>query len=125
MEIQEPIARALGITIQILEELPDDLRPDSNIADMREILAGNTTGRDSHIIVQAIATALAFRASNAMTIKRQNAARAMSGANNRWTEFGALFKLASQCDPSALALYFDQACDKVPTLAAPSERSDH
>lgn len=116
MEIAEPIAHALGIAIQILEELPDDLRPDLNIDDMREILAGNTTGRDGYIIRQAIATALAFRASNAMTIKRQNAARAMSGAENRWREFGALFELASQCDPSALGLEFDEACGKVATL---------
>jgi hypothetical protein len=65
-EMDESMLRALGIAIQILGEMPDHLRPESDISEMREIMAGKSTGRDFFIVTQAVATALAYRAMNAM-----------------------------------------------------------
>jgi hypothetical protein len=114
--------RALSIAVQILEELPDELRPDSNIDDMREMLAGKPTSRDGLILTQAVATALAFRAVNAMSVRRDysNPEHALSSLNNRNQEFSALFELARHCDAPLLGLYFDQACGG---LSAAGEQS--
>ncbi len=121
-EMGESRFRALGIAVQILEGFPDELRPDSNIADMREMLAGKSTGRDGLILTQAIATALAFRAVNAMSVRRDysNPEHALVGLNRRNEEFSALFELAGQCDAPLLGLYFDQACGG---LSAAGEQS--
>jgi hypothetical protein len=120
-EMGESQLRALAIAVQVLEELPDELRPDSNIDDMREMLAGKSTGRDWLILTQAVATALAFRAMNAMRVRRDfsNPDHAVAGLNNRMQEFSALFELAMQCNAPLLGLYFDQACGN---LAAAAEQ---
>jgi hypothetical protein len=120
-EISESRLRALAIAVQVLEELPDELRPDSNIDDMREMLAGKSTGRDWLILSQAVATALAFRAANAMSVRRDfsDPEHAVAGLTNRNQEFSALFELAGRCNAPLLALYFDQACGN---LAAAGEQ---
>jgi hypothetical protein len=118
-EMGESRLRALAIAVQVLEELPDELRPDSNIDDMREMLAGKSTGRDWLILTQAVATALAFRAMNAMRVSRDysNPEHALAGLNNRNQEFSALFELVGQCNAPLLSLYFDQACGNLATAA--------
>jgi hypothetical protein len=110
-EMGESRLRALGIAVQILEELPDELRPDSNIADMREMLAGNSTGRDGLILTQAVATALAFRAVNAMNVRRDysNPEHAVAGLTNRNQEFSGHCHVAERSARADYALRIFQA----------------
>lgn len=76
--------------------------------------------RDDLILTQAVATALAFRAVNALNVRRDysNPEHAVAGLTNRNREFSALFELAGQCNAPLLALYFDQACGSLPAAAA-------
>ncbi len=108
----EGLLRALGLAVQVLEELPDKLRPGSNIADMRRLLAGNSTGRDPLIVTQAVAAALAFRSLHLAGVAPdwRDADAACAGFNNRVNELASLFKLAATCDAYLLALYFEGAC---------------
>ena len=117
--MDENSRRALGLAIQILDEMPIELRTESDINDMREILKGGSTHRDDLLLTQAVATALAFRAVSAMQAERDlSRVAARSGLNNRLQEFGDLFEVAARCDASMLALYFDQACGKLATTAS-------
>jgi hypothetical protein len=64
MDIPENIRRALGLAYQILLDLPEQLRPESDAADMQQLLEGKSTGdtgRDGLIIASGVATALAWR----------------------------------------------------------------
>src|SRR5215471_13474564 len=87
--------RALGLAIQILEELPDDLRPRSNIEDMKALLAGQSTGRDGLIQTEAVATALAHLSQRALGVSpyldRDRVDNAVAGLNNRTHDFRAVF----------------------------------
>jgi hypothetical protein len=105
---------ALALAIQILEELPDYLHPDSNIEDMRDLLAGVTTERDGFVVAEAVATALAFRAFTATTTKTTDDADAMTAASaSRELEFAALFMLARHVSLTRLAFLFEQACRRI------------
>jgi hypothetical protein len=48
-ELNNDLRRALGLAVQILEDMPEWLRPHSNMEAMRSLLAGNSTGRDGFI----------------------------------------------------------------------------
>ena len=55
MDLDHNVRRVLGLAIQILEDAPGNLRPLSNIDDMRDLLKGETTGRDGLIVTHAVA----------------------------------------------------------------------
>jgi hypothetical protein len=125
MEIDGTLLRALGPVAHILEELPDHLRPESNIAAIRRILSGESTGGDGFIIAQAIATALAFRAlsANRLQLDFSDPERATGRLNDRMQEFrdqarefGTLFEAAALCDPWALATHFASALENLRRL---------
>jgi hypothetical protein len=80
------------------------------------IWSSTDTGRDGYIIAEAVATALRFRADNAMGVRFDpNTPSEIWSAriNNRVSEFTALFRLAAQCSPSSLAFLFDNACRRL------------
>jgi hypothetical protein len=110
--VEEDLRRQLGLAIQILEELPDKFRPDSNIADMREILAGQWDGPDARVtvlLVQAVATALAFRTLTVLNTPTRRDSRNelyMGGLENRIAEFQTLFELVKLADAGVLASYY-------------------
>jgi hypothetical protein len=106
-EARNAVRRALGLAIQIIEDLPDWLQPKSDMADMRALLDGESTGRDSLILVTAIALALAFRARHAMTVKSSP-----EGFVNRLEDFRTLFTVVQMCDPWTFAIKFTEACDR-------------
>jgi hypothetical protein len=108
MKSDETLWRALGLAVQILEELADDLRPEDDIADMRRMLNGESTGRDEWVVTQAVATALAFRAISASRLPVASA-----NLNNRIQEFRALFEAAARCNAWALGASFTTALDKL------------
>jgi hypothetical protein len=111
------LRRALGLAIQRLEELPDDLRPRSNIDDMKALLAGQSTGRDGLIQTEAVATALAHLSQRALSVSpyldRDRVDNAVAGLNNRMHDFRALFDLAKRCDAETLAIKFVEACSRL------------
>jgi hypothetical protein len=120
------VERALGLAIQILEELPDEARPGSDIADMRRMLEGRDSGRDNYIIIEALTTVLALRASEAMTNPIQMTAGLSSneskveaitvGMTNRMNELADLFDGLSKFNGSAVGLHFLEACKNVRIL---------
>ena len=119
----DTVRRALALAVQILEELPDQLRPESNIEDMRDLSGGETTGRDGFIMAEALATALAFRAFTAMTTKTPNDTDAMvASINNREREFASLFTLVRNVNPELLAMLFTQRAGELP-IRRPKRRA--
>jgi hypothetical protein len=114
--VEEDLRRQLGLAIQILEELPDKFRPASNIADMREILAGEWDGPDVRVtvlLVQAVATALAFRTLTVLNTPTRRDSRKepyIGGLENRIAEFQTLFELVKLADAGVLASYYAAAC---------------
>jgi hypothetical protein len=123
MEIDETLLCALGLAAQILEELPEHLRPQSNIADLRRILSRESTGHDEFIIAQTIATALAFRAlnSNRLPLDLSDPERATTRLNDqmheyrkRVQEFRMLFEAAARCDAKTLAMHFSPGPREAP-----------
>lgn len=81
---------------------------------MYDLLAGETTGREGPIMVEALATALAFRAFTAMTAKTHDDADTMVAAlSNRGREFASLFALARHANPELLGMLFTQACRRI------------
>jgi hypothetical protein len=118
MTLDETLRKALFLAVPILEKMPDTYRPDSNIEDMREILAGRSTGRDGLIIMQALAMALAYRTSTACNepMKFADGDDFISEApalNRRLHEFSDLFAAVAKADPWSFAVYFSQACDQI------------
>jgi hypothetical protein len=111
------LRRALGLAIQILEELPDDLRPRSNLDDMKAMLGGRSTGRDGLIQTEAVATALAHLSQRALGVSpyldRDRVDNAIAGLNNRMHDFRAIFDLAKRCDAGTLALKSVKACSRL------------
>lgn len=125
MTDQDPkvvLRRALGLTIQILEELPNDLRPRSNIEHMKALLAGQSTDRDGAIQTEAVATALAHLSQRALGVSpyldRGRLDNAVAGLNNRGHDFRAIFDLAKRCDAGALAIMFVTACSRLGAIRA-------
>jgi hypothetical protein len=115
----DDLERALGIAVQVLEDLPERLRPASNIEDMKALIAGETTDRAGLLLVQAVATALAFRVQSALANPQQwNREDATEdtepvGFNNRVQEFTALLELAKSSDARMLALLLVEALDRL------------
>jgi len=111
------LRRALGLAIQLLEELPDDLRPRSNIVDMKVLLAGQSTGRDGLIQTEAVATALAHLSQRALGVSpyldHNRVDNAIAGLNNRMHDFRAIFDLAKRCDAGTLAIKFVEASSRL------------
>ena len=109
MNQADDLQRALGIAVQVLEDLPERLRPESNIEDMKALIAGETTDRAGLLLVQAVATALAFRVQSALDNPQQwNRENTIEdtepvGFNNRVQEFTALLELAKSSDARMLA----------------------
>ena len=111
------LRQALKLALKVLEDLPEMFRPERNIEDMREILAGLKTGRDQLIMVQAVATALtlAYRSLEIATTKQQVSDGRdviVQRFNSRMDDLSALFSLVKRCDLSTLALYYTEACTK-------------
>ena len=117
--IEEDIRRALGIAIQVLEEQDECLQPASNMRDMKAILDGKNTGRDSLIITQGVAAALVIRTRQAMAIPLNDA----RGVDNRLHELTSLFALARLCDPWTFAIEYNDMCNRLArTLGRPASR---
>jgi hypothetical protein len=112
MEIDEAVRQALFAAIPILEKLPDAYRPRSNIENMREVLAGRSSGRDGYIITEALATALAYRTSIIVDepVEPPVCAEAFT---HRLHEFCDLFTVVARIDPWTFAVCFSQACDRM------------
>jgi hypothetical protein len=126
--MDETVLRALGLAIQIIEEMPEQHRQNSNMDDMRDILGGGSTGRDGYLIVQALTLALAWRASTVPPSKTfadmEEAESALVGLKNRWREFKDLFAALANADPNTAGLLFDQACQQVNRLATEDSASE-
>ena len=120
----ETIRRVLGLAIQILEDAPENLRPESNMDDMRRLLEDleHDTGRNSTIIAQAAVIVLAFMSKRALSKspwfdeRRGSPAAKWTGFTNSVDEFYALFELLGRIHPSALAQQYIQACSIVGSL---------
>lgn len=110
-EMDERWLNAIGITVKILEELPDELRQESIITYLRQERPGYSESRDWTILMQGVTMALAFRA-----VKEANATGDRSrGQFWRVHDFGELFYLTAHCNDSLLGHYFDEACGKLAT----------
>ena len=124
---KEATRSAVGLAITILEDLPEDYRPVSNIEHMRGILNGETSGRDEYVLIEALSTVLAFRAATAMSATvcpDSSEARAASvvGMSNRMNEFTALFESLAHYSPSTVAYCFEHACNRLGAMANSRER---
>ena len=102
--------RAIGLAVQILEDMPEWLQPHSNMLDMRKLLDGETTGRDGSILIQSIATAIAYRTQQIIagnpTTPDNHAVYA-----NRMHEFTALFEIVQRIDAWTFAVQYMTICD--------------
>jgi hypothetical protein len=118
--MDETVLRALGLAIQIIEEMPEQHRQSSDMHDMRLILEGGSTARDDYLIVQALTLALAWRASTVPPSKNfadmEEADSAVVGVKNRWREFEELFAALAKANPNTVGFLFDQACQQVNRL---------
>ena len=112
VELDNDMRRALGLAVQILEDLPEWLRPESNMDEMRALLAGQSTGRDSVILTEAAAIALAWRTLNIIEGKPHDAANA-DEHTKRVEEFRALFAIAKRIDAFPFALRYVEMCDRL------------
>jgi hypothetical protein len=108
-ELPENMRRALGIAYQVLQELPVQLRPESDIEDMQQILEGKgtgDTGRDGLLICTAVATALAWRT-------RQWPKFNPDLTTERMYELISLFEVVRQIpDTRFFAIAYCGACDR-------------
>jgi hypothetical protein len=108
IELDNDMRRAVGLAVQILEDVPEWLRPESNMSDMRDLLAGETTGRDGPILVEAVAVALAHR-----TIEIVSGSKSPAAFSNRIDEFTALFRLVRRADARLFAVRYVEMCDRL------------
>jgi hypothetical protein len=112
------VRRALGLTLQIFEELPEMRRPESNMDDIRDLLGGQSSGRDRVIINEAIAMALAYQTRRMIDNAQQPlwaddaSDRELRSKvyNAQMSEFTDLFILINQIDAGTFAIYYQQAC---------------
>ena len=113
IRIEADLVQALAVA-----KLPDRLRPESNIKDMKTLIAGGTTGRDFRaelLMAQAVAVALAFRTQSALANRRQNPTRlenATTWFNNQTQEFTTLFELAKLVNAGTFAFAFVDTLDR-------------
>jgi hypothetical protein len=117
MNLSEDMRRALGLAVQILEELPDELLPYSNIEDMKGLLAGQSSGRDGWIVTEAVATALAYLTHRSITIPPMSDGNdrelSVQRMNTRVHEFAALFELVRQVEAYTFSASYLQSCDRL------------
>jgi hypothetical protein len=123
--MDETVLRALGLAIQIIDEMPEHHRQHSNMDDMRVILGGGSTGRDDYLIVQALTLALAWRASTVPPSKNsaEEAESALVGFKNRWREFEDLFAALAKANSNMVGLLFGRACQQVNRLTTEDSAS--
>jgi hypothetical protein len=115
IELNNDIRRALGLAVQILEDMPEWLQPLSNMDDMRDLLARESTSRDGAILTEAAATALAWRTLEIVEAPPLEAANAEVHIR-RVEEFKALFALVKRIDASHFALRYVEMCDRLARL---------
>jgi hypothetical protein len=111
-ELDNDTRRALGLAVQILEDMPDWLQPKSNMDDMSALLAGQSTGRDSAILTEAAAIALAWRTFEIVEATPTNAANADVHIR-RVEEFRVLFAIAGRIDAFHFATRYVEMCDRL------------
>jgi hypothetical protein len=114
-ELNESARQALGISIQILEELPELHRPDSNIEHMRQMLRPHQlSDRDEIILQEAIATALVFRIKSALSAPppKDQEAR-FAGRSKRAEDMGALLRVAAFLGKEDMGLSLAEACTRL------------
>jgi hypothetical protein len=113
--MDDDLRRVCGLALQILEDLPDKLRPESNIEDMREIVAGNSSGRDDYIVQEAVALALAWRTRDAIArpLNPEDPDAFAARYNDRRAEFGSLFAALSMFEPNSVAVLYVEACNRI------------
>jgi len=104
--------RALGLAVQILEDMPEWLRPESNMRDIRRILAGESTGRDSFIMAEAIAIAIAWRTVSIVESPPVTVENADVNVS-RLHEFRDLFAAAWCVDSWSVAISYAGMCDRL------------
>lgn len=112
IELDNNVRRALGLAVQVLEDLPEWLRPESNMDDMRDLLAGKSSGRDGVIVTEAIAIALAWRTREVTESKPHDASNADVHIR-RIDEFMGMFALAQHIDAHHFALSYLAMCDRL------------
>ncbi len=99
------IHRMLGPAVQILEEMPEGLRPKINTKDINAIQAGEDTGRNGLIITEAIANALAFRAQRII-----DQPAAINGVTIQ--KMFELFQLVQHCDAWNFTVKYIEVLDR-------------
>lgn len=104
-ELNNELRRALGLAVQLLADLPEWLRPESDMDDMRMLLAGGSTGRDGYIIAQALATALVYRTRTGWPCPE-------AAYGTRMAELTALLAATRHVDPQLLAISWHAACER-------------
>ena len=112
IELDNDMRRALGLAVQILEDMPEWLRPESNMEDVRGLLAGQSSGRDGLIVTEAAAIALVHRTLAIVESKPYDASNAEVHIR-RIDEFKALFALAARIDAYPFALRYVEMCDRI------------
>jgi hypothetical protein len=119
--LPENVRSALGLALQILEKLPEKQRPESNMDDMRGLLAGQSSGRDGLIVSEAIALALAYQTQRAIIdppllgwIEDGDDRELRTKiVNTRMREIAILFELVRQIDARSFPSDYMQACMRV------------
>jgi hypothetical protein len=97
--------RMLGLAVQILEEMPEWLRPKINTKDIHAILAGEDTGRNGLIMTEVVANALVFRTQQVI-----DQPAAINSANIQ--KLFVLFQLVQHCDAWNFAVKYIEVLDR-------------
>ena len=98
IELDDNVRRALGLAVQILQDMPEWLQPGSNMDDMRDLLAGQSSGRDGLIIAEALAITLCWRTIELVEAPPTGAAQGEVHAR-RIKELMDLFELLQRAIP--------------------------
>lgn len=112
IELDNDMRRALGLAVQALEDMPNWLRPESNMDDMRGLLDGKSSGRDGIILAQAVAIALCHRTLAIIETPPSTAANS-EVHSRRFEEFRDLFAIAKRIDPFLFAVDYVGMCDRL------------
>ena len=113
IRIEADMVQALAVA-----KLSDHLLPESNIKDMKTLIAGGTSGRnfrDELLIAQAVAVALALRTQSALAKHRHKPPRLENATvwfNNQTQEFTTLFELAKLVNAGTFAFAFVETLDR-------------
>jgi hypothetical protein len=97
--------RMLGLAVQILEEMPEGLRPKINTKDIHAIMAREDTDRNGLIRTEAVANALAFRTQQVI-----DHPAAINGVNIQ--KLFVLFQLVQHCDAWNFAVKYIEVLDR-------------